>query len=213
MTLTSIRLSGSLQTLIDSRLDTIERMLMGRVSRQDRLAIVKDVETQIFDILQEQGSEDPTRDDVLAALARLDPPEAYLPEASDDGDERPAMSGNPSAPRTVDARPVKPLNRDHSRNGKIGGILGIVAMILTVLSPSSYFFGIILGSEIILFGMAAGFVGLIFCTSLVGLVLACTSRFRDAWGIVGGILNPLALFYSLFVGLGLLWLVFIPMLS
>ena len=41
MTVAAVHLSGSVQTLIDSRLDTIDRMLLGRLSRQDRLAIVR----------------------------------------------------------------------------------------------------------------------------------------------------------------------------
>ena len=45
MTTTTAQLSESLQILIDSRLDTIDRMLLGRVSRQDRLAIVREVES------------------------------------------------------------------------------------------------------------------------------------------------------------------------
>src|SRR5271166_2166973 len=80
ITSTSVRIPESLQTLIDSRLDTIDRMLLGRLPRSERLEIVREVESQIFELLQERGADEPTREDVLAVLARLDPPEAYLPE-------------------------------------------------------------------------------------------------------------------------------------
>ena len=80
MTVATAQISECLQVLIDSRLDTIDRMLLGRMSRQDRLAIVREVESQIHELLEECNSEELTREDVLAVLARLDPPEAYLPE-------------------------------------------------------------------------------------------------------------------------------------
>src|SRR4051812_8571371 len=58
MTVASIRLTESLQTLIDARLDTVDRMLLGRVPRADRLAIARDLEAQIFDLLQECGADE-----------------------------------------------------------------------------------------------------------------------------------------------------------
>jgi hypothetical protein len=57
MMATQVRLSESVQALIDARLDTIDRMLLGRVSRADRLDIVRDVETQIFELLQGRDGE------------------------------------------------------------------------------------------------------------------------------------------------------------
>ena len=45
MTVTaSIHVSESLQTLIDCRLDTIDRMLLGRLPRSERMEIVREVE-------------------------------------------------------------------------------------------------------------------------------------------------------------------------
>ena len=87
MTVATTQLSESLQVLVDARLDTIDRMLLGRVPRADRLAIVRDLETQIFELLQERDRDagELGRDDVLAVLSSLDPPEAYLPEETDEG--------------------------------------------------------------------------------------------------------------------------------
>ncbi|MFO0889261.1 MAG: hypothetical protein U0790_08995 [Isosphaeraceae bacterium] len=69
-----------MQSLIDSRLDTIDRMLLGRLPRGERLEVVREVESQIFELLRERGGAgEVTRDDVIDALRRLDPPEAYLP--------------------------------------------------------------------------------------------------------------------------------------
>ena len=58
MTTVAVELSGSLQALVDCRLDTIDRLLMGRMPRQDRLAIVREVEAQVFELLQERGREE-----------------------------------------------------------------------------------------------------------------------------------------------------------
>ena len=58
------RISGNLRGLIDSRLDTIDRMLLGRFPRSERLEVVREVESQIYDLLgerAEQGGETLTR--------------------------------------------------------------------------------------------------------------------------------------------------------
>ena len=101
MTVDTAQVSEALQTLIDARLDTVDRMLLGRVPRQDRLAIVREVESQIFELLPTHGDGELGRDDVLAVLARLDPPEAYLPEAGEGG--APTVR-TPAAARPTTAR-------------------------------------------------------------------------------------------------------------
>src|SRR5215217_7291486 len=94
-TLTAPLLAPTLQALIDLRLDTIDRLLLNHLPRQDRVNIVSEVEAQIFELLGEQGDDEPTRDDVLAVLARLDPPEAYVPEDAAPLD-RPATQREPT---------------------------------------------------------------------------------------------------------------------
>src|SRR5262245_55466496 len=78
-TLAAPQLSTASQALIDLRLDTLDRMLLGRMPRHDRVTVVSEVEAQIFELLSRRGDE-PSRDDVLAVLSELDPPEAYLPD-------------------------------------------------------------------------------------------------------------------------------------
>ena len=52
MTLTaSTQVPGTVQALIDCRLDTIDRMLLGRLPRSDRMEVVQEVESQIFELL------------------------------------------------------------------------------------------------------------------------------------------------------------------
>ena len=130
-TITSVRIPELLQTLIDSRLDTIDRMLLGRLPRSERLEIVREVESQIFELLQERGSDEPTREDVLAVLARLDPPEAYLPEEL--GSE-PATRPRPMVGHVRPAQPqVQPAGRARRQTALASGILGIATIVLLIL--------------------------------------------------------------------------------
>lgn len=79
----AVELTIPLRQLIDARLDNIERALMTQsMSRVDRQQVLAAIEEQIFEMLERTSEEEPTRDDVLSVLARLDPPEAYL-EPSD----------------------------------------------------------------------------------------------------------------------------------
>jgi hypothetical protein len=74
-------LGAPLQALIDDRLDAIERVLLrAGVSRGERRSIVEEVENQVHEMLGRRAAGEPTRDDVRAVLASLDPPEEYAPE-------------------------------------------------------------------------------------------------------------------------------------
>src|SRR5271163_235967 len=117
MTVATAPISDSLQMLVDSRLDTIDRMLLGRLSRQDRLAIVREVESQIHELLQVRDNGELTRDDVLAVLARLDPPEAYIPDENETI-AAPARGMLPS-------RSTPTAARADQRAARASGILGL----------------------------------------------------------------------------------------
>src|SRR5439155_786776 len=118
--------------------DTIDRMLLGRVPRMDRLAIVREVEGQIYDLLQERGDDEPDRDDVLAVLARLDPPEAYLPDAED---------GAPAAVRIpMVARAARPGRDPVPAVSRASGIVGLCALGLFMLALVFFTIGILSGS-------------------------------------------------------------------
>ena len=198
------------QALIDSRLDTIERMLLGQVARADRIAIVREVEAQIHDHLAERNPDDTDRDAVIAALARLDPPEAFLP---DDAGTVARPSQSPAAhrpigrnqrvvpPATIDARPQGSLA------GKVGGILGIISMTTLGLAIAAILLGIYTNAgalEIVFFGLLALDVPI----SLLAIAFAAYARFVGVWAVVGlvtGIISTLSLFaYAgcLLMGLG-----------
>jgi hypothetical protein len=182
-TIAASPLSEALQTLVDARLDTIDRMLLGRVNRQDRLAIVREVESQVFDLLQRHdGAID--RDDVLAVLARLDPPEAYLPDEDSIAEPRPPRVS--AAPRAIPAQ-------GHAGSGRTslaGGILGIVSLALIV-------FGFLLESiDGLLVLMFYGSIGVSLIACVLAINFAARVRLRGGWavtGLVTGILSLLVL--------------------
>src|SRR5262249_24168120 len=80
LVMTAAELNPEFGTLIDARLDAIEQILLRvQVSYSERRHIVGEVESQIFELLSRRG-DSPTREDVVAVLDSLNPPEAYVPE-------------------------------------------------------------------------------------------------------------------------------------
>jgi hypothetical protein len=190
MSVATTELSRSTQHLIDSRLDTIDRMLLGRVSRQERLEIVREVEAQIFEQLFARGLDEPSREDVLAVLGRLDPPEAYL--AEEDGDLSPAAHRVGPTPRH---RPIPSASGAADPSARISGILSLVAISLLLLAvPLTFALAVLLQSEAVLFIIGGAVVVLTLIVSIVGIVLAARCRLSSAWAVVGlvnGILSIL----------------------
>jgi hypothetical protein len=176
MTVASTQISESLQALIDCRLDTIDRMLLGRLSRQDRLAIVREVESQIHELLTERDTDELTREDVLAVLARLDPPEAYIPDETE----------SHGAPIRVRSTFETPPRRSDRRTALTSGVLGLAALALVVivypalymiaLTEQSQFLALVFSGVTLAFALPAGFLG---------LVLGIHSRKSGVWAVVG----------------------------
>ena len=190
-TIAESRLSGALQALVDARLDTIDRMLLGRVDRQDRLAIVRDVESQVFDLLRGRDAGSLDRDDVLAVLARLDPPEAYLPddESSTIAERGPARL--PSGPRAF-----RPSPEPGGQVALASGILGMVSVLMVFISTMIVFAGDF-GPGALAYVVIFGSIGLTFIVGLLAVILAARARLRGGWAVVGlvhGITTLLATF-------------------
>jgi hypothetical protein len=181
MSVATTDLSRSTQHLIDSRLDTIDRMLLGRVSRQERLEIVREVEAQIFEQLHERGGEELTREDVLAVLGRLDPPEAYLPEEEEE--LRPVPLRRSPRPVAVHLQAVR---RGDPRLAKASGILGLVVMGLIVLGcPMAYAIIASFPSVPMALVVGGGVLALSIIGSALAIVLAAYCRLASGWAIVG----------------------------
>jgi hypothetical protein len=186
-------LAGPLQALIDFRLDTIDRVLLGRVPREDRLAIVREVESQIHELLAGRDPDTLGREDVLAVLGRLDPPEAYLPDEA--GEPRPAPVRRIAAPSAFPT----PTARSPARfgEGNLGGILGLSALGLVLLTPVFYVIAALSESEILVFVALFGIAILGVAGGISGLVLSIRGRHQGAWPILGIVAGAIALTLSL----------------
>jgi hypothetical protein len=189
MTALKTDLTDPLQRLIDERLDTIDRvLLMAGVARDERRTTVAEVESQIHEMLAQSAPAGPQRGDVLAVLARLDPPEAYVPE---DGQ---AMALNRTTahrrsagtwqPQTSVALPV-----GSTVAGAMGG-LALVGVIVGALAESM--------EIMLLCGVVSLFLGLV---ATIGGV-ASLFKLRDAQH--PQLMLPLAVFSILFLPLVLL---------
>jgi hypothetical protein len=187
MTGTMVQLPRALEMLIESRLDTIDRMLVGRMPRPDRLAIVREVESQIYDLLQEGEHDEHTRESILGVLARLDPPEAYLPEET---------SGEPTRAALPLTRRSRIASEPHGTNAQVGrtsGILGLVAAFMLLLSPLPYVLGLLLESEIVMLCGWGAEILTVFALSILGIVLGTYARCKGAWAIVGVVASALSI--------------------
>lgn len=187
-TLAAPLLTETQQALIDARLDTIDRMLMGRVPRTDRMEIVREVESQIQELLAERHTAEVSRDDILEVLRRLDPPEAYLPEESE-------AEGHSRAPRfvNVSSSPAAKTQLTGFKYGRLGGILGLCSFGMIFLFPVLYIFVAMLESEILqIIGLPAmTFLGT--ASSITGLVLSIRGRREGVLPILGIISSSLTL--------------------
>ena len=187
MTIDAARLSTALQLLIDARLNTIDRMLLDVVSRQDRLAIVRDVESQILEQLQRRGTDELSREDVLAVLATLDPPEAYLPEDSAD---------SPREPRAVPTIRRASEGRASAGSGKAkaSGVLGILTLVAAILLPVlSWTIAMFLESEFVFFAGEIGSGILVSVGGVLSIIFAANAGLRHGWAIAGLITSTLAM--------------------
>jgi hypothetical protein len=188
MTVATARISESFQTLIDSRLDTIDRILSGRIPRQERTAIVMEVESQIYELLHARDADELTREAVLAVLARLDPPEAYIP------DDTESLAASSRAALTSRSSPAVP--RSDQGTGRVSGILGLAALTLVVIYPALFMIALSLQSQLVAFALCGVTLALAFPAGILGLVLGLYSRKSGAWAVVGIAASVLSLLLS-----------------
>jgi hypothetical protein len=187
------RLPRHLQRLIDARLDTIDRMLLGRLPRADRLAVTRDVEGQIYELLGERPGHELDREDVLAVLAQLDPPEAYVPE---EGGHEPTAVLLPSR-----AAGRAPREGTDGKPARVIGILGVLLLVLVVLWPVTFLLVEVLGGD-------DGGVFLLLGESVVMavagvplFVLSIVWRRGGGWAVVGMVAGTVGVIAGLLTGL------------
>ncbi len=183
-----IQLSTGLQSLIDSRLDTIDRMLLGRVGRGERLAIVREVESQIDELLGERETDELSREDVLAVLGRLDPPEAYLPDELE--------SEGHAEVRTSVRQPTRPTIDRHHGVARTSGFLGLGALFALMILILSYCTAVALNSELPLYIGAAFSIPCVLLGSVLSIALGIYSRKSGVWALVGVVTGGSAVVFS-----------------
>jgi hypothetical protein len=187
------------QGLIDARLDTIDRMLMDRVPRSDRIAIVREVEAQIYELLAEHDPATVSREDVLDVLRRLDPPEAYLPEELEEGTAR--MSPRPLSISRIS--PPKPQGFA-KHEGLISGLTGLLSFaLLTVEGFMVMLASSISGDSALTLLLLGGPILLGIACTVLAFVFGIRARRQAVWPIVGmvfGVISfPIWMFGSLVV--------------
>jgi hypothetical protein len=197
----ALTLAESQQALIDARLDTIERMLHGRVPRADRTAILHEVESQILELLAGRDPQLITNEDIIDVLRRLDPPEAYLASDEMGASQIPAARRAVGTVRCTAPTAITASQPIGSREGKIGGILGISSLgLLLLFIPMIYTIGLLFESEIAILGGAALAVLLAIPAAISGLVFSIRGRQQGVlpiFGIVSAALTlPLCLIGS-----------------
>lgn len=200
MSFATASLPRTLQLLVDARLDTIDRMLIGWTPRQERLSIVREVESQVLELLHERDVEALTREDVLSVLARLDPPEAYLPSEEEDPD-----TGRVAARTPIPAR--SSISRS-ARYARTSGIVGLAAVALVLLSPLVFILAELSNSEPIAFLLLGGDIVVTMVTSFAAIVIGIVGRRGGGWSAVGLIAGGFGVFCSLLAG-GYLTLLFL----
>ncbi|WZO95745.1 hypothetical protein EP7_002713 [Isosphaeraceae bacterium EP7] len=195
MTVTAMRLDDALQALVDARLDTIDRMLMGHLPRRDRLAIVQDVEGQIDEMLDGLGTEGVTREALMSILARLDPPEAYIPEPEGREMVVPPRRVSMPADLGVDRRaPATGL----ARPAKASGIVGLISLVGGALGTVlGYVLALMTGSMVLFYLGCFGSLGAMLCGGTVAITLAACFRRGGEWATVGLVTGILAVVSSL----------------
>jgi|GEM_PF-1745823 len=190
-------LDPSLQLLVETRLDILDRILVGRVSRGDRMSILGEVESQIEELVAQKDAATLSRADLLEILGRIDPPEAYIPDDLDERESRMTRRRYVAMP-LVRVRPAEAPAARPSRTGMIGGILGSASLVMLLLLGA-----LALGAGMLLESEPVFFIGL-FLASVVGitggvaaLILGIVGRHQGALAIIGIVSGTLSFLASL----------------
>lgn len=174
-----MELSGTVRQLIDARLDAIERALMASgMTRGDRSQIVSAIEEQIVEMLNQQGSDEPTREDVLQVLAQIDPPEAYLDVNSMGAPDMASVVESGGHRRPAPAARQELAKRPAETESAVMGIIGLVLTgLLCIVSLGWWMFGYLGLGFLIVNTLAAG-----ICNVLALLQVTTGQRRHPGFG-------------------------------
>lgn len=182
--------SAAANHAIDSRLDAIDRALLGLLSRHERIELVAQIETRLREsatnlpvdadpVATEHDGRDQTEDAMASAASR---PVSYSSE-----------------------RRFLPRRRPRSRLAVSSGILGIVALALLVAWPFMYLIVSLLDTdEWLTVSFLGGHIGAVLFSGLLAVALGIAglvvlNRHNDrlvghGWAITGLCTGPLPLF-------------------
>lgn len=119
-----MELTAEVRARIDAHLDAVESTLrVAGQSRDQRRAVVDDLEAQILEMLAARGA-NPTMEDVSAVLGKLDPPSAYAA-----GGAREAAAVPPALGAAAAVPPAVVPQRRYSRTA----IWGLVCILVSIL--------------------------------------------------------------------------------
>jgi hypothetical protein len=171
MNAAALELPHALRTLVDNRLDAIERALMqGQTPRAERRSILDDIETQVIEMLSAEAlGHDPTRADLLRVFTRLDPPEAFAGDPIEFARRVPA-----SAPEIAAAKSV--TKGGYSATGILACVGGLATLVLGL--PLCAFTMLLSDSEILIV-IVTGFVALAGLPSLVLGILYAIALYQS----------------------------------
>jgi len=125
-------LRSDVRVRLDAHLDAVDRVLMSAgMPRSERQNITEDLGGQILEMLTARSGGSPTRADIEAVLAELDPPEAY----ADGQQAASAPAPPPPAPHVLTAATIRPR---FSRLAIIGAVL--VVMVILPLGRRMFLF-------------------------------------------------------------------------
>lgn len=203
-TLTSTTLDPALQSLVDARLDTIDRMLLGRVPRADRMGILREVEAQIEELVAQKDPATLGREDILEVLGQLDPPEGYLPECLPSGETpAPAIKSGGDAPGSGSAKTRLGAPRKKGNVALLGGLMSLLSLIaIFLLTPVVLILGFVVFPYFLFVLPVVALVSFSFATT--GLILGIKNFGQGAWPIIAVVTGGLTQLFSLAMPLPLL---------
>lgn len=137
---TAIALGTEMQKMIDYRLDSLDRLLIGSaVSRSERMDVVQSVEDQIHEMMDRRSDGEPTREDLVQVLRELDPPEAYVSDWMQMSGPNPTLETHSDrTAKTVES--VEPAK--HSALAITAFVLALCSVPMVIIFPIGLIFAL-----------------------------------------------------------------------
>ncbi|HTI50584.1 MAG TPA: hypothetical protein VL475_06530 [Planctomycetaceae bacterium] len=184
---------SAVQATLDARLDAVDRLFMGLIPRQERLAIVAELEGRVRGVLASTAFEQPAAciADPVGTPAPFAPAPAVQPNTDNSVPRRAPAASNWNATLAAPYTATPSLRLPRSSLAFTSGLLGIVACALLMGSPFVYMGAMFLGEILDETGMLIGLGGylltmLLGSAAAIGLGALALWRLRNAEAGAGG---------------------------